>query len=112
MKTDVQAFFRELCLNRVTESPFFDVPVLAAIEPAVFVDHLLSLPPLSQNSVFSMFKGRYEGGALNSDLQPEQSWLAEVKKILEMRMASLRPMSRYRLKHRIGHSLDPFLKSI
>jgi hypothetical protein len=109
MKKDVQAFFRQLCLNNVTESPFFDIPVLAKIEPDVFVDHALKLDPLSQSSVFSMFQGRYDRRQLDGELKAERPWLAEVKKSFEKRMASLRPMSRHRLKNRIGHSIDPLL---
>jgi hypothetical protein len=59
--------------------------------------------------VFAMFKGRYDRGQLNANLQPEKAWLANVKKEFEKRMSSLRPMSKNRLKNRIGHSIDPFL---
>jgi hypothetical protein len=109
MKKDAQAFFRELCLNNVTASPFFDAPILASIEPDVFVREVLTLHPAAQSSVFAMFQGRYNGGQLNANLQPEKAWLANVKKEFEKRMSSLRPMSKNRLKNRIGHSMDPFL---
>lgn len=109
MKKDAQAYFRQLCLNNVTESPFFDIPVLAKIEPDVFVDHVLKLQPTSQAAVFSTFEGRYDRGQLNGELKAEKAWLADVKKCFEKRMTSLPPMSRYRLKNRIGHSIEPFL---
>jgi len=91
MKKDAQAFFRDLCVNNVTASPFFDVPILASIEPDVFVSEVLTLHPAAQSSVFAMFQGRYDRGQLNANLQPEKAWLANVKKEFEKRMSSLRP---------------------
>jgi hypothetical protein len=66
MKKDAQAFFRDLCVNNVTASPFFDVPILASIEPDVFVSEVLTLHPAAQSSVFAMFQGRYDRGQLNA----------------------------------------------
>ena len=109
MKADAQAFFRNLCLNNVTPSPYFNIPILASIEPTVFVNEVLALDPTAQASVFAVFKGRYDRGQLNAELQPEKEWLANVKKEFEKKMSSaLRPMSKNRLKNRIGHSIDPF----
>jgi hypothetical protein len=109
MKTDVQAFFRKLCLNNVEASPFFDVPVLASINAETFVDEVLRLEPSAQGSVFAMFRGRYDRLQLEGDLHAEKSWLERVKAAFEARMLALRPMSKDRLKNRIGHSIDPLL---
>jgi KAP family P-loop domain len=109
MKKDVQAFFRQLCVNNVTASPFFDIPILAKIEPEVFVDRVLELDPVSQSSVFSMFEGRYDRGQLDADLKAEKPWLARVAEVFRSKISSLRPMSRYRLKNRIGRTIDRFL---
>jgi hypothetical protein len=109
MKKDAQAFFRELCSNNVTASPFFDVPILASIDPDIFVSEVLALHPNAQASVFAVFRGRYIGGQLKANLQPEKAWLATVKKEFEKKMSSLRPMSKDRLKNQIGHSMDPLL---
>jgi hypothetical protein len=109
MKTDAQAYFRELCLNSVTASPFFDVPILASIEPKVFVSEVLTLDPVAQSTVFATFQGRYSNGRLNAELQAEKQWLASVKMEFLERMPSFRSMSRNRLRNRIGHSIDPFL---
>jgi hypothetical protein len=98
MRTDVQAFFRKLCLNNVIASPFFDIPVLSKIAPEVFVDRVIALDPITQSSVFSMFQGRYERGTLNDGLKDEKPWLDEVTKVFERKMESLPPMSRHRLK--------------
>jgi hypothetical protein len=109
MKNDAQAFFRELCSNNVTASPFFDVPILASIDPDVFVSEVLALHPNAQSSVFAVFRARYAGRQLNTSLQPEKAWLATVKREFEKKMSSLRPMSKDRLKNQIGHSIDPLL---
>jgi hypothetical protein len=109
MKKDVQAYFRSLCVNNVEASPYFDVPILASIDPAAFVNEVLALDPSAQASAFATFHGRYDRGQLNSALQSEKVWLTNVKAELEKRMESLRPMSTNRLKNRIGHYLDPFV---
>jgi KAP family P-loop domain len=109
MKKDVQAYFRRLCVNNVEASPYFDIPILASIDPAVFVKEVLALDPSAQASAFATFQGRYDRGQLNSALQPEKAWLTNVKAEFEKRMKTLRPMSTNRLKNRIGHYLDPFV---
>jgi hypothetical protein len=111
MKRDVQEFFRCLCLNTVTTSPFFDIPVLAAIDAEVFVDNVLTLVPDAQSSVFSMFIGRYERGQLDRELKDEKPWLLAVKDAFERRMPTLGKMTSHRLKNRIGHSYIKFLPS-
>jgi hypothetical protein len=48
---------------------------LASVDPTVFVGKVLTLDPTAQSSVFAVFKGRYDGGQLDADLQPEKVWL-------------------------------------
>jgi hypothetical protein len=69
------------------------------------------LTPDAQSSVFSMFRGRYERGELERLLKEERPWLSEVKRILEDRMASMRAMSRHRIKNLVGRTLNPLLTS-
>lgn len=109
MKENVQEFFRQLCLNNVTPSPYFDVPVLASIDPEEFVDNVLALAPDAQSSVFSMFVGRYDRGQLDRDLMEESAWILAVKSAFEKRMPTLGKMTRHRLKNQIGHSYVKFL---
>jgi hypothetical protein len=109
MEGDVQDFFRRLCLNNVTSSPYFDVPVLAHVAPEQFVERLLALKPAAQRSVFFMFRGRYERGQLDETLKEERPWLAEVKRNLEGRIEAMRPMSRYRIRRLMARNLDPLL---
>jgi hypothetical protein len=109
MKRDVQEFFRQLCLNNVTPSPYFDVPVLASIDPEGFVDNVLALAPDAQSSVFSMFIGRYDRGQLDRELMEEKAWILAVKSAFEKRMPALGKMTRHRLKNQIGHSYGKFL---
>ncbi len=109
MEQDVQDFFRRLCLNNVTSSPFFEIPVLAYVRPQEFVERLLVLSPAAQRSVFVMFRGRYERGELVGSLKEEKPWLVKVKQNLESRMASMRPMTRYRMRSLLARNLDPFL---
>jgi hypothetical protein len=109
MKTDVLEYFRALCLNNASSSPYYEIPILASIPPDKFVDQVIKLPISVQASVFSTFKGRYELGALDGVLKDEKDWLVQVKLIFEDRMRSMRPLSKYRLMNRIGHNIDSFL---
>ncbi len=110
MERDVQDFFRHLCVNNVTASPFFDIPVLAHVPPDQFVERLLALKPAAQRSVFAMFRGRYERGQLDDVLKEERPWLVEVKRELQNRMKSMQPMSHYRMQNLLARNLDPFLR--
>jgi len=109
LSEDPQQYFRKLCINNVEQSPFYNVPVLATINPEKFVDHVLALPPESQRTAFTTFQGRYDGGMLERELKEEKPWLIAVKAAFEKKAAALRPMSKYRITNRVGHSIDPFL---
>ena len=66
MTSDSTRFFRQLCLNNIERSPFFDFPVLASIHPSIFCETLFKLHPSDQKTVYSTLKTRYEGGKLTA----------------------------------------------
>lgn len=112
LRTDPIKYFRLLSLNSAEMSPYHEIPVLAVIPPEQFVDQVLSLPIDSQNTVFSAFKARYERGALERELKAEADWLDKIKKVFAERMKAMGPMSRFRLKNRIGHNIDTALVAL
>jgi hypothetical protein len=109
MESNVQDFFRQLCLNNVSASPFFAIPVLAKISPEEFVDRVLASSTSVQRSIFATLEGRYERNALAEGLSDEKPWILAVKHEFEKKMDTMGKMSKYRLKNRIGHSFGKFL---
>jgi hypothetical protein len=109
MEGDTTKVLRKLCLNNFSASEFYNIPILAAIPPETFVDRVLRLDPSSQSSIFSMFVGRYETGALEGPLKDEKNWLIAVRQEFEKRMGTMSAVARYRLKQRTQHSFAKFL---
>jgi hypothetical protein len=110
LKKDPVGYARKIMPNNVAPCEYYNVPVLATIEPAEFVETVLSLDSTAQSTAFSAFKGRYELGLLTKELAPEKSWIKSVRAELTARISGLRPMSRFRIMNLAGHNIDPFLQ--
>lgn len=103
MKTDVQMFYRRLCLTNSKDNIYYNTPLLASLDPEKFVESMLDLPPPEQHIVFMMFKSRYDHGHLDSDLLAERAWAESVKiELLEASEAS-GPITGGRIKMHIEH---------
>jgi hypothetical protein len=109
LKDDPVGWARQLMLNNVSSSEFYNVPILAVIKPADFVDVVLALEPAAQSTAFSTLRGRYELGLLAKELADEKPWLESVRSELTIRMPALAPMSRFRLTNLAKRNVDPFL---
>lgn len=109
MKTDHVKFFRTLCVNNFEASIYYNVPVLASIDPTAFADAVLTLTPEAQSSVFTALRVRYDTTIAQDELADEKSWLAEVKRAFDARLGSLKPLSRFRLKNLVGRNVTPFV---
>lgn len=101
MKTDVQKFYRHLCLTRDDANQYVKVPVLAKINVDQFVDSFLGLHPSEQHTVMMALKGRYEGGQLDRELKDEKPWIVSVRDRLAKETANLSRISQYRLQKQI-----------
>ncbi len=109
MKTDHVKFFRTLCVNNYEASIYYNVPVLATIDPEAFADAVLTLTPEAQSSVFTALRVRYDTTISQVELADEKSWLAEVKRAFDGRLGGLKPVSRFRLKNLVGRNITPFV---
>jgi hypothetical protein len=106
---DPNAYFRQLCANNVEASPYYDIPVLAAIPAKDFVKHVTRLEPEAQRVAFRTFKGRYEHGLLNGPLKSERAWLQQIKDEFEEVVSRARPLSKRRLRIYLQQNVAPFL---
>jgi hypothetical protein len=79
MQTDVQLFYRHLCLTNSAENVYYRTPILASLDPDAFIAALLKLHPIEQHTVMMIFKSRYEHGQLDRDLKEEKAWAETVR---------------------------------
>ncbi len=107
MAIDQTKYLRMLIVNTLESSRFYDVPVLATIEPDDFVNAVMALEPSSQSTVFSVFKTRYT--EFGPQLTKEKEWLRQVKLIFEKRIRNLPKMSKYRIETLIHTNIEPYL---
>jgi hypothetical protein len=97
MDADAQLFYRRVCISNSGDTLYSSVPILASIDPDVFVTSLLKLHPADQRVVMMAIKARYEHGSLERDLATEKPWLVLVQDKLKQRAAGMVPIARYRL---------------
>jgi hypothetical protein len=109
---DTMGYARKVCLNNVSASEYYNVPILATIPPKDFVNAVLGLGSSAQGTVFAAFKGRYELGLLSKELASEAGWLKKVRAEFASRIPSLKAISRFRLTNLVGRNIDPFIHSL
>jgi len=111
MEIDPYLFLRRLCVTNSEDNIYCRVPILAAIDPEVFVDRMLAQSPSHQRTIMSAFTQRYDHGQLERDLPTEKPWLASIREKLLARTASMSAIGRFRTQKLIEWHVSPFLDS-
>lgn len=101
MKTDVELFYRHLCLTNSADNIYHSTPILASIDADRFVDELIKLNLNHQRKVMMIFKSRYEHGQLKGELKAEKEWAQSVREKLLARAETMSPISKYRIENLI-----------
>lgn len=109
MRKDPALYFRRLCYSNSDDSIYLRVPILAFLPAVDFVDALLALKTSSLNTVLTVFKERYEHGALANELAQEKAWLEEVRQVLIGEIAQMRPVARCRFQNCVDWYISPYL---
>lgn len=109
LKTATVSFFRSLCTNGFEPSPYWDIPILAFIQPDKFVSAVLGLDLAAQRTAFTMFRCRYDQNQLQSRLQAERDWIVAVRSEFKSRSVPLATLPRYRIEAQVKRSIDPLL---
>lgn len=109
MASDPPLYFRRLCRTNSKDNLYPDIPILASIDPDLFVSSLLKQHPVHQRIILMAFKSRYGHGGLARELAPERRWLTTVRDKLAKEADALPPIGRYRLLNDIETSIEPIL---
>jgi hypothetical protein len=109
MASDPPLYFRRLCRTNSKDNLYPDIPILASINPDLFVSSLLKQHPVHQRIILMAFKSRYGHGGLARELAPERRWLTTVRDKLAKEADALPPIGRYRLLNDIETSIEPVL---
>lgn len=103
MQTDIQLFYRRLCLTNSSDSLYYDTPLLNSVSVETFLKRLLTLHPSDQHAVFMMFKSRYDHNRLTGDLADERSWAEAIKTELLKTAETSAPITAMRLRYHINY---------
>ncbi|MGL5362102.1 MAG: P-loop NTPase fold protein, partial [Bosea sp. (in: a-proteobacteria)] len=106
LKDDTDAFFRAISLDNGADNCYCDVPILAALEPSIFVNTLLMLDPARQRVAFIALQSRYKHGNLDRKLEPERAWAEEVRNKFLSATADMSNIGKYRIKQLVNWYLD------
>lgn len=109
MQEDSVLFLRRVSLTNHEDNEFCDVPILASLKPAKFVDAFLGLHPRDQRSAMLALKSRYKHGRIDQDLHDEKSWALEVRSRVKAASEDMSAVSKDRLQKLLMHSLDGVL---
>lgn len=109
MENNVDLYFRRLCLTNSDENIYYKTPILAHIQPKFFLENVFRQNPVSQKTIFSAFKARYQYGDLNDRLADEKPWLAEIRDLLVAYRKTAAPISRHRIEKFLEWNILPFV---
>lgn len=109
MVEDPSLFLSRICMTNHGENEFYNVPVLASLEPQRFVDKLLDLHPQRQRIALLALKSRYEHGRLDRDLAAEREWATNVRNLLLSASQGRSPIAKERLRVLVTYGLDKVL---
>jgi hypothetical protein len=98
LRADPDLYFRRLCVTSSGDSIYYRIPILASIDPSVFVDLVLQQSPSRQRVIMMAFKGRYEHGQLKGELAAEAPWLLGVRDKLVSAATSMSQLGKYRVE--------------
>lgn len=101
LAVDPMLFARRICSNESGESMYSRVPVLGTIDPTEFVDAILALSSSGLGNVCIGLKARYEFGF--QDLDGEEEWYGQVKRIIEEKLDSMAPFDRFRVRAHLAY---------
>jgi hypothetical protein len=111
MATNPQLYQRRLCVTNTADSLYYNVPILASIDPDVFVSLLLQQRPAAQRDIMMAFRMRYELVSIDRDLVAEKPWLRQVRDKLMEKAAYMPLIGKYRLLQTIEWAIEPALKA-
>jgi len=109
MRDNPSLFLRRVCLTNHEDSKFYDIPVLASLDPARFVAVFLGLQPSGQRNAMIALKARYEHGRIDRDLLDERRWAIEVRNQIQVASEAMPPIPKDRLRQLLAHALDGLL---
>ncbi len=110
MERDQELFLRRLNLTNSGDNLFYDVPILAEINPEEFISVLLKQHSKDQGAILMAFRSRYEFDALNEKLADERPWLKAIRSKLLSASESMSPMAKYRISQLVFRNLDPWVR--
>jgi hypothetical protein len=110
LKATPEKFTQQTTINNGTGGgAFWDVPLLAQIDPADFTKTILALDATMQGTVIHGLMLRYQRQPSSPVKTVELPWLAKVHALLVAAIPSLGPMSQYRLKTLLSRDIEPLL---
>lgn len=109
MRDDPSLFLRRVCLTNHEDNKFYDIPVLASLDPPRFVAVFLGLHPRGQRNAMIALKARYEHGRIDRDLLDERPWAIEIRNQIQAASDAMPPISKDRLRRLLVHALDGVL---
>jgi hypothetical protein len=112
MTVDPNKYVEQVAYTNKGNNAYVYVPLLATLEPDVFVNTVLQQSPASQRTIMAAFKARYDAGGLTNQLAPERKWLKDVRDHFRKMTSTMPPLSRYRIEKHLAWFVDPFLDNV
>lgn len=102
VRTDGQKFFEKVCFTNSGKIEYEDIPVLAHIPAADFVDAWLASPKAGWYWIGNALKERHKATAHYSALKPETTWYPAVVREMEKRARAKSGLAKLRITRAAG----------
>ena len=112
LSKDPNEFAKNISHNSHDSGLYLDVPVLKHIQPMDFAEAILCLKPEHIGQVFVALSIRYDGVQSNAGLISELPWIEQVLSVLEKKLETLSPISRFRVQNCCNRYLRPRIQIV
>lgn len=109
MEENVGLFYRRLNVTNSEDNIYATTPILAYIDPKIFCDKVINLPPDSRSSALAAINCRHNLNYKDSPIEIETSWISEVFKELSKAANGLSATQKWGLLNSVRHYLEPLV---
>ncbi|MBL4692198.1 MAG: hypothetical protein JKY92_02590 [Magnetovibrio sp.] len=107
MKTDMEAFHKQMCFSVGCEPAYWSIPILSHIKAQDFVDGWLGLPKECWRKVAKTLYERYNSNFFINGLEAEKKWAHQVVQILEAEASKMSGIEAFRIQRMILNIMRP-----
>jgi len=106
MINDPEVFLNRITLTNKGDNDWYDIPILASIDPNKFAGAFLDQHPANQRTILYALEARYRRGFLDNKLAKERDWVRTIKELIHTATKTMSPITKHRIRELLRETID------